>query len=461
MSDQELARKLQAILDTMADGLFTVDTKGVITGWNRAMERLTGYSAEEAIGQRCDMLCCSACEQVASEGSDECYCGLFALGEVSDVECEVRRKDGSAVPVLKNARVLRDEAGRPVGAVETLTDLTALKRAEARAAQAASLLSERYSLENIVGKSRAMQELYSLIELAAASDATILITGETGTGKELVASAIHYRSPRRDGPLVKVNCSALPETLLESELFGHVRGAFTGAHQDKTGRFELADGGTIFLDEIGDISPLIQLKLLRVLQDREFERVGESITRRVDVRVIAATHRDLRALMREGHFREDLYYRLKVFPIHVPPLRERKEDIPLLVEHLIARLNERTGKTITGLEPDAMRALMDYCWPGNVRELENAIEHAFVTCPAGEIGLFDLPVEVRKAELSREVCVERRAGPAGPARARGTTREELLALLEECGWNKAEVARRLGVDRSTVWRRMKRLGILP
>jgi len=457
VKDADPARKLQAILDTMADGLFTVDTAGKITGWNRAMERLTGYRAEEVIGQRCDILCCSACERVVAERGSECYCGLFSLGEVRNVECEVRRKDGSRVPVLKNARVLRDEGGRPAGAVETLTDLTALKRAEERAAQAASELSERYSLANIVGKSRPMQELYSLIELAAASDATVLITGETGTGKELVASAIHYLSPRRERPLVKVNCSALPETLLESELFGHVRGAFTGAHQDKTGRFELADGGTIFLDEVGDISPLIQLKLLRVLQDHEFERVGESATRKMDVRVIAATHRDLRELMREGRFREDLYYRLKVFPIHVPPLREHKEDIPLLIEHLIAELNERTGKAITGLEADAMRALMDHCWPGNVRELENAIEHAFVTCPGGEIGLFDLPVEVRKAELSRETCAERQATGSRPAR--GTTREELLALLEECNWNKAEVARRLGVDRSTVWRRMKRLGI--
>ena len=457
MKDTDTARKLQAILDTMADGLFTVDTGGKITGWNRAMERLTGYRAEEVLGQQCDILCCSTCERVVAERQAECYCGLFSLGEVSNVECEVRRKDGASVPVLKNARVLLDDDGRPVGAVETLTDLTALKQAEERAAQAASQLSERHSLANIVGKSRPMQELYSLIELAAASDATVLITGETGTGKELVASAIHYLSPRHERPLVKVNCSALPETLLESELFGHVRGAFTGAHQDKTGRFELADGGTIFLDEIGDLSPFIQLKLLRVLQDHEFERVGESATRKVNVRVIAATHRDLRELMREGRFREDLYYRLKVFPIHVPPLRERKEDIPLLVEHLIAQLNERTGKAITGLEADAMRALMDYCWPGNVRELENAIEHAFVTCPGGEIGLFDLPVEVRKAELSRETCAERQATGSRPAR--GTTREELLALLEECDWNKAEVARRLGVDRTTVWRRMKRLGI--
>ena len=465
--DTLLARRLELILDTMADGLFTVDRQGVITAWNRSMERLTGYSGEEALGQTCQFLRCDTCVEgpCAGEGAG---CRLFAEGHVSDVRCHVRHKDGSEVPVLKNARAMRDVDGTVLGAVETLTDLSALERAERRAAEAESQLAERHSLDSIVGHSHAMQDLYTIIEQAAGSDASLLITGETGTGKELVASAIHYRSRRRDHPFVRVNCSALSESLLESELFGHVQGAFTGAWQDKVGRFEAADGGTLFLDEVGDISPLIQLKLLRVLQDHEFERVGESAPRRVDVRVVAATHRDLRALMRAGEFREDLFYRLKVFAIHVPPLRERTEDIGLLVDHFIRRFNEQTGKQVTGLDPDAARAVMDHCWPGNVRELENAIEHAFVTCKGGPIGLFDLPVELRRADLRREVCTDERArpdapsepAPSGPRGRPGTNRNDLLRVLEACEWNKAEAARRLGIDRSTIWRRMKRFGLL-
>ena len=467
MDHELLARRLELILDTMADGLFTVDQGGVITSWNQAMERLTGYPGDQAVGRTCKFLCCETCIEGPCEDG-KLGCRLFAEGHVSDVKCHIRRTDGSFTPVLKNARVMHDEDGTVLGAVETLTDLSALEQAERRAAEAESQLAERYSLDNIVGKSHAMRELYTLIEQAAASDASLLITGETGTGKELVASAIHYRSRRRDHPFVKVNCSALSESLLESELFGHVKGAFTGAYQDKVGRFEAADGGTLFLDEIGDISPLIQLKLLRVLQEREFERVGESAPRRVDVRVVAATHRDLRELMREGEFREDLYYRLKVFAIHVPPLRERRDDVPLLVDHFIARFGERTGKHITGLDGDAARVVMDHCWLGNVRELENAIEHAFVTCAGGLIGLFDLPAEVRMIELRREACAEGRQRTAqrptlpaaGRRGRRGTTREELLRALEATDWNRVEAARLLGVDRTTVWRRMKRLGLL-
>ena len=462
-----LARRLEIILDTMADGLFTVDSEGTITSWNRSMERLTGYAGDEALGQTCALLQCDACVGGPCAGDGE-QCRLFVEGQVDDVECYVRRKDGTLVPVLKNARVLHGDDGAVLGAVETLTDLTALKLAERRAAEAEERIGARRGLDRLVGKSHVMQQLYGLIEQAAGSDASLLITGETGTGKELTASAIHQHSRRKDKPFVKVNCSALSESLLESELFGHVKGAFTGAYQDKVGRFEAADGGTIFLDEIGDISPLIQLKLLRVLQEHEFERVGEATTRRVEVRVIAATHRDLRERMRDGEFREDLFYRLKVFAIHVPPLREHKEDIALLVEHFVGHFADQTGKRITGLDADAVHALMDHCWPGNVRELENAIEHGFVTCEGGLIGLFDLPVEIRKAEFRSQVCTEAAAdraasagtpAPAGRRRRPGTTRDDLLRVLEECDWNKAEAARRLGVERSTIWRRMKRFGL--
>ncbi|MFW6164086.1 MAG: sigma-54 interaction domain-containing protein [Planctomycetota bacterium] len=462
--DKLMARRLELILDTMADGLFTVDEHGTITAWNRSMERLTGYAADEALGERCRLLACDLCLDgpCAGEGGG---CCLFAEGAVNGVKCHVRGKDGGSIPVLKNARVMYDDEGEAVGAVETLTDLTAVEKAERRAAEAQSQLADLHSLDAIVGRSEPMQELYRLIEQAAASEAAVLITGETGTGKELVASSIHYRSARKREPFVKVNCSALSEGLLESELFGHVQGAFTGAHEDKVGRFEAADGGTLFLDEVGDLSPTVQLKLLRVLEEHQFERVGESQPRQVDVRVIAATHRDLRERMRAEAFRRDLYYRLKVFTIHVPPLRERPEDIPLLVEHFIRRFNEQTGKAIEGLDADARRAVMDHCWPGNVRELEHAIEHAFVTCEGGLIGLFDLPVDLRKADLRREVCEEERvqeiASEASPRRRRkpGTTREDLLRVLDACDWNKAEAARQLGVARTTVWRRIKRFGL--
>jgi transcriptional regulator with GAF, ATPase, and Fis domain len=320
--------------------------------------------------------------------------------------------------------------------------------------------------ERLIGRSQVMRELRERIRLAAESNATVLILGETGTGKELVAEAIHFESVRKDKPLIKVNCSALPETLLESELFGHVKGAFTGAIKDKPGRFELAQGGTLLLDEIGDLSPLIQLKLLRVLQHHEFERVGESRARRVDVRIIVATHRDLRQLVAERRFREDLFYRLNVFPIHVPPLRERTTDIPLLVEHFLERFNGETGKSIVQLSDDVRHILMDFCWPGNVRQLENAIEHAFVTCQGPEIGLFDLPVEIRKTELRRQICDERKDEVSSTGvsceerrRSKEPTREELLAWLEKSRYNKAEVARRAGVDRTTVWRWMKRFAV--
>jgi len=443
--------KLQTLLQTVPTGIYTVDAKGTITSWNPAMERMTGIPSAGAVGRHCSVLQCSNCPKETES------CPLFKKGSIADVECTITRPDGRVVYVLKNARVMRDGSDEAIGAVETLTDISALKAAREEVEEAREALGQIHGLGDLVGKNHRMQEIYTLIKQAAASNATVLITGESGTGKELAASAIHYHSSRRDKPFVKVNCSALSESLLESELFGHVRGAFTGAVGDKVGRFEAADGGTLLLDEIGEASQLIQLKLLRVLQEQEFERVGETRTRRVDVRVIASTNRDLRALMRQGKFREDLFYRLSVFPLRLPPLRDRKDDIPLLVGRFIEKFNAETGKRIGGLSHDAMRAVLDYCWPGNVRELENAFEHAFVTCESAEIDLFDLPQEIRRAEYRRSVCVEE----APPARriSAGTDRAALLSLLGACGWNKAEVARRLNISRTAVWKRMKKLGI--
>ena len=462
------ALELATILDTMADGVFVIDNDFVVQRWNRAMERITGYSPAEAIGRNCAFLSDGRVEGESRPVPPITY-HVFHLEAVDKTETVIRNSNGEEVQVVAAGRVLHSEAGEPMGAVITLTDITSLRRLETEMNQLRREVTGRFEFHNIVGKSPQMREIFNLVELAAASPVTVLITGETGTGKEVVAKAIHYHSDRKDGPLVRVNCSALSESLLESELFGHARGAFTGAIREHIGRFERANGGTIFLDEVGDIPPLVQVKLLRVLQERELERVGESIPRKVDVRVIAATHRNLRDLVRRGDFREDLFYRLKVFPIPLPPVRERKEDIDPLIKRFIARFNEETGKNIQGLTPDAIHMIMDYCWPGNVREIENAIEHAFVTCNSAFIGPFDLPVEIRRVEVKRQLCDE--SGELGgfdvsdvysempSRRKRGNTRDELIAVLDACGWNKAEAARRLGITRTSVWRRMKKLNV--
>lgn len=454
------------LLATIPDGVMAVDVRGRICAWNHVMETLTGYSAGDVCGEPCSILGCDQCETHANEGAKTCS---LLRGEVDELsmECEIRSSGGKRLPVLKNVGVVRDAAGRVLGLVESFADLRKVKRLE----RALAVLGGGDVVDNgvrgLIGRSDVMRTVYERIHLAADSEATVLLLGETGTGKERVAEAIHRESARRDGPLVKVNCSALSETLLESELFGHVKGAFTGAIQDKPGRFEMADGGTIFLDELGDVSPLIQLKLLRVLQERTFERVGDSTPRRVDIRVVCATHRDLHSLVRQGVFREDLYYRIRVFPITIPSLRERKCDIPLLLDHFIEVFNVATGREVKGVEEEAMRCLMDHCWPGNVRELENAVEHAFVICQSGRIGLFDLPVEIRMVELRNAHCLERGYAnktervPIGTQSAPSQRHDPdaFLELLRECNGNKSAVARRLGVDRTTVWRWMKRLGL--
>ena len=451
-------RFAERLLDSMAEGVFTLDTEGCITAWNPAMEKITGYPADEAIGKSCQLLEFSKCFD-RSCPSSIAECGIFKKGTVDPTACQLRHKNGRFVSIIKNARVVKSTGGECLGVVETVTDLTELTQARQKVEDAQRKLLEVYQFANIVGKSHAMQEVFNAIRMAAKSDATVLIQGESGTGKELVASAIHYNSDRGDNPMVAVNCSALTESLLESELFGHVRGAFTGAHRDRTGRFEEADTGTIFLDEIGDISPFIQLKLLRAIQEKKIERVGDSRKRSVDIRIITATLKDLYQLVRSGGFREDLYYRLKVFPIQLPPLRGRREDIPLLIRHFIEKFNEKTGKHIQDLSPDAKRIMMDYNWPGNVRELENAMEHAFVLADGDQIGIFDLPVEIRQMEYYTAHPPEP-ARQTGPARVkRKVTRERLWELLHECGWNKAEVARRLGKSRTSVWKHMKKYDI--
>jgi len=446
---------INQIIDTMADGVFTLDKDGRVTSWNRSMEHISGYTADEAMSKTCQILKCSRCfGKKCPSGIRSCQ--ILKEGKSEAKECILTHKAGHHVPVIKNARVVRDENQQIIGVVETVTDLSEITRARQEAEEALIRLGEKHRLDNLIGKSHEMQKVFAAINAAAASDATILIMGESGTGKELVAGAIHQRSMRKTSPLIAVNCSALTESLLESELFGHVKGAFTGATNHRTGRFEEADGGTVFLDEIGEISPYIQVKLLRVLQEREIERVGDSKTRKVNIRIMAATNRDLYRRVQEGHFRDDLYYRLKVFPIVLPPIRKRKDDIPLLTRHFIARQNRKTGKDIKGISQYAMRVFMDHSWPGNVRELENAIEHAFVLCNRDQIEISDLPLEIRQP---RDECRPGAIAGADAKKARigkDLSKEELMELLETSRWNKAEVARRLGVSRTAVWKYMKK-----
>ncbi|MBN2545377.1 MAG: sigma 54-interacting transcriptional regulator [Spirochaetes bacterium] len=328
------------------------------------------------------------------------------------------------------------------------------------------------SFQNIVGNDKKMAEIFKLIELAADSDSNVLIYGESGTGKELIAKAIHNLSPRNTNPFITVNCSALSETLLESELFGHIKGSFTGAYKDKIGKFEASHQGTIFLDEIGDISPLMQLKLLRVIQEKTIVKVGDNNEIKVDMRIITATNKNLRELVSSGTFREDLFYRLKVFAINTVPLREHKNDIPLLVDHFISQFNKKTGKSISGLTENATRLIMDYCWPGNVRELENTIEHAFVVCSEKYIDIFDLPQELRLVGFKEGICKEKENTIKGYFDASYyeknkavlkprdiTSKEKLLEILKDNNFNKSETARQLGISRIALWKKLKKYGI--
>ncbi len=451
---------VKLLLEAIGDGIFVLDVHGKIIAWNQAMERITGYTVDEIKGRSCKILNFSQCfGKDCPTGMNNC--GILKYGKVEPTECLLSHKQGHLLSVTKNARVIKNRQNKVIGVVEAVTDLTELRDARMKMEEATRRLGELNRLGGIIAKSKVMQNVFTFIKASAASDATILIQGESGTGKELVAGAIHSIGDRRDKPMITVNCSALSESLLESELFGHVKGAFTSANRDRIGRFEQADGGTIFLDEIGEVTPYIQVKLLRVLQQKEIERVGESRKRKIDIRIITATNRDLKSLVDTGRFREDLYYRLKVFPIYLPPLRSRKEDIPLLVNHFIKMNNEKSAGEVKGIAKTALKTFMDYSWPGNIRELANAIEHAFVLCSDRPIDLADLPFEIR--ELDTPVWPVEKEKPMYSKRAPRLvpqlTREKLIDLLHDSQWNKAEVARRVGVSRASIWKYMKKWDI--
>jgi PAS domain S-box-containing protein len=448
---REQRNKLQAILDSIAEGVFTVDREGRITSLNRTAERILRYPAEEVLGQSCQ-------EVFPSEmcGPDSPLDDTLQVGrQIRDREVLVTDRHGKSIPLCLSTGPFRDETGRTLGAVCTLRDLREIERiAEERRSRA--------PFTGIIGKHPRIREIFDLVEMIKDSDSTVLLQGESGTGKELFAQALHSLSPRRGHPFVKVSCAALPESLLESELFGHERGAFTGAIKDRKGRFELADKGTIFLDEIGDLSPGVQVKLLRVLQEQEFERIGGTQTIKVDVRVIAATHRDLHKLMHEGKFREDLYYRLNVIPIHIPPLRQRKADIPLLVEFLLDRFAAKGKGKATTVSPRTMAILMDHQWSGNVRELENALEHAMVCSRGNVIEPEALPRSLLTEQAASAPHSVRNRQPAGsPAASSASEKETIIRVLQSSRWNRGLAATHLGIDRTTLWRKMRRLGISP
>lgn len=450
--DEDLNQYWKTVVNTIQDGIMIVTPDGKIVSVNEGLVNMTGYSREELIGASCTILGCSSCE--LARGIPECHwCVMFKKGELRKQQCALMRKDGSRVPVVKNASVLKDRDGEIIGAVETMTDISDLVDKEEQLEIFRREISREDSFHGIVGRAANMQRVFDFVDGVAQIDSPVIIYGESGTGKELVAKAIHEAGPRRDKPFIKVNCAALNESLLESELFGHVRGAYTGAHKDRMGRFESAGDGDIFLDEIGDLPASTQVKLLRVLEEKVIERVGDHKPIPVQARILTATNRDLPELIARNLFRQDLYYRINVIPIRIPALRERREDIPLLASSFFLRMQLKSGKKVQGISREAMDLLLRHPWPGNVRELRSAFEYAFVACKTDMIEPGDLPTELMSEAV---VCA-----PADVATKSldEIKRERLVQALRDAEGNQSEAARILGISRTSVWSQMKRYGV--
>ena len=450
----DLSKYWKSIVDTLQDGLIVVDPGGKIVSVNPAAVALTGYTAEELVGQSCRILGCTGCK-IKGQGIEEEWCGLFGRGDVKTKQCTIRNRSHRFIHIVKSAKVLKDDDGRVIGAVETLKDMSQFIRQQREIEELRRSCQLDRGYHGIIGESPEIQRLFELIESVAQSDAPVLVLGQSGTGKELVARAIHDSSIRKEGPFIKVNCAALNENLLESELFGHVKGAYTGAERARVGRFEAAHGGTILLDEIGDIPLTTQVKLLRVLEEREIERVGDHRPIPVDVRIITATNKNLEELIRREIFREDLFFRINVFPIHCPSLAERADDIPLIVQSFIDQYGVKVGKKILGLTSDAMETLLAYPWPGNVRELRNAVEYAFVLCSGEWIGLEHLPPKISRSGGLPFLRPEDTRGMPGD----NPEREQLIHALKKTGGNQSKAARILNVSRVTIWKRIKKYAI--
>ena len=437
-----MVEKLLTIVNSISDGVLAVDREMRVTFFNKAAESITGSNREGVIGRQCwEVFRTNVCDK------DCALRQTFITGEpvINKYVCSTHA-DGRRIPISVSTALLRDKNGSIIGGVETFRDLTQVETLR-------KILESNYTFSDMIGRSKPMQDLFTLLPAIAQSESTVLIEGESGTGKELVAKAMHNLSPRRKKSMVVVNCGAIPDSLLESELFGYKAGAFTDAKKDKLGRFAIAEGGTIFLDEIGDVSAALQVKLLRVLQDHEYEPLGSIKSEKADVRVIAATNMNLTKMMQEGHFRQDLYYRLNIVEINVPPLRERLSDIPLLIDHFIGKFNHLRNKDISGVTPATLNILMNHEYPGNVRELENILEHAFVICPGGVIHPNHLPKYLH----------DQRAAPV--VEIAGTLSEMealfLVATLRRNNWSRKDTARELGINPSTLFRKMKKLRITP
>jgi PAS domain S-box-containing protein len=432
---------LKTILDSITEGVFTINKDRMITSFNQAAEIITGFPREEAIGKKCfEVFQADICQ-------DSCALArtLRTGKNVVDLPVNILDRQGKVIPIAVTTAVLKDNQGRMMGGVETFRDLSALEALRKE-------ITRKYTLNDIISKSDALQNIFNILPDIAQSDSAVLILGPSGSGKEILAKAIHQLSFRKEKPFIAINCSALPETLLESELFGYVRGAFTDAKKDKPGKFALADSGTLFLDEIGDLPLGVQAKLLRVLQEKTYEPLGSNVSRQIKARLISATNMDLRDLVKRGRFREDLYYRIKVIQIDLPSLKERREDIPLLIEHFLNKFNLRTGKKISQVSPRVLQILMNYEYPGNIRELENIIEHAFVLCHGSTIQFAHLPPELRQE-----------TGESGdfPSpfenRLKDQERELIRQTLEKYHGNRTQTAKALGLHPTTLWRKLKRI----
>jgi PAS domain S-box-containing protein len=436
-------RSLKIILDNLEVGIFTVDRGGVVTFFNTAAEKITGFGRQEVLGRPC-----------AAIFRGDYAADLDLLKETiasdsprSGIESRILTREGIPVPIRATYLPLRNENGIAVGGLATFSDLTLVH-------QLKQAIEDRYTYYDMVGRSPAMQRIFENVQVVAKTDTTVLIEGPTGTGKDFLAKVIHSASRRSAKPLVKVNCAAIPDTLLESEMFGYVKGAFTGAVQDRIGRFQAADGGTIFLDEIGDLPLALQAKLLRVIEEKVFFRLGTSQTTKVDVRVISASNQSLERLVARKQFREDLYYRLNVFRIELPSLKDRTADVPLLIGHILRRLSTSKGVAPPEISENAMQVLLNYSYPGNIRELENILEHALILCQESVLRRKHLPDYLRQ-----------RPTAAGGGRERGeisgsSERTRILAALRRHNGNRSQAARALGMDRSTLWRKIKKLQLL-
>ena len=453
----DIGKQWRSIIDSVPDGIIIVDEKGNFAAANQTAQLITGYSEKELKGQSCRLLNCTGCE-IIGKGKGKKWCGLFSEGLIREKKCMITNRQNRTIPIIKNATVLFNEKKEIVGAIETLKDISENINYKNELASIKRMFHIDEGFHGIIGRTPVMQSLYEYIESVASLDTPVMILGESGTGKEMVAKALHETGNRADKPFIKVNCAALSENILESELFGHVKGAYTGAEFDRIGRFEAAHKGSIFLDEIGDIPLSVQIKLLRVLEEKMIQRVGTNKSIPIDVRIITATNKNLEKLIEQGLFREDLFFRINVFPLTCPPLRRRKDDITLIIQHFITLQAEKTGKNILGFTPKAMRLMVAYRWPGNIRELRNSVEYAFVLARGKSIGIEHLPEKITSFN-PMEAKPIKIAEHNGVVKVGLSEKERLINALQQADGNQTKAADILGVSRITVWKRIKKHGI--